>query len=342
MKDITVVSLFDGISGGQQTLKELNIQYANYYASEIEKHPIMVTQDNFPETIQLGDVRNVRYENGFLYSDNGKFYVGEVDLFMGGSPCKNLSSSGNREGLVTENKIDLLSLEQYIDLKNKGFKFKGQSYLFWEYIRLFREIKPKYFLLENVVMKEKWKDLFTQATGAHPILIDSSLVSAQVRKRLYWTNIPNIRQPTEVEIYLSDILEDIEMDSPAAIRGRYLNKASIIGRRLNERGVRDDYNKKVPITQCLEVRNSNTNKSNCLTTVDKDNVLTNLPPGRYPDVYNKKLPYRKYTVTEYARLQGFPDDYCKSISDSQAKKAYGNGWNIPTIKHILRNIEGEI
>jgi len=340
-KGLTVVSLFDGVSGGQQTLKELGISIGDYYASEIEKFPIKVTQDNFPDTIQLGNVKDVYYKDGVLYTKNEEYTIGEVDLVLGGSPCKDLSSSGKQEGMITEEKIELLSLEQYIDLKDRGFKFKGQSYLFWEYIRLLREIKPKYFLLENVRMKDKWKDIFTKETGVDLIEIDSSLVSAQVRKRLYWTNIPNVTQPIDTNIGLDDILEDITFTSPGAIRGRYLNKASIIGRRLNERGVRDDYNKSVPITQCLEVRASNTNKSNCLTTVEKDNVLTNMPIGRHPGAYTNNLPYRNYTVKEYARLQGFPDDYCKSVSDSQAKKAYGNGWNVPTIKHIFKGLVEE-
>jgi hypothetical protein len=103
--------------------------------------------------------------------------------------------------------------------------------------------------------------------------------------------------------------------------GVKLNKATIIGRRLNERGVRDDYNKEVPITQCLEVRATNTDKSNCLTTVEKDNVLTPLPPGRYPDAFKNKLPFRYYTLEEYCRLQTVPEDYFKGIvSESQAKK----------------------
>ena len=115
--------------------------------------------------------------------------------------------------------------------------------------------------------------------------------------------------------------------------------ASIVGRRLNERGVRDDYNKDVAITQCLQVKHKN-EKTGCLTTVDKDNVLSTEPPGRYPDIYNRgDISYRKLTPTECARLQTFPDGWCESVvSNSQSYKAYGNSWTIDVIAHILKHI----
>jgi DNA (cytosine-5)-methyltransferase 3A len=126
------------------------------------------------------------------------------------------------------------------------------------------------------------------------------------------------------------------MINPAAIRGRKLNKATILGRRLNERGVRDDYNKEVPITQCLEVRATNTNKSNCLTTVEKDNVLTIMPIGRHRDAFKNKLPFRYYTLKEYCRLQTVPETFFDNIvSESQAKKMLGNGWTADVIAHIF-------
>lgn len=302
---MNILSLFDGMSCGQLALKKLGIEYDNYFASEIDKHAIKETQANFPNTIQLGDVSNLTAES-----------LPKIDLLIGGSPCTSFSSSGKLEG------------------------FNGKSGLFWHYHRLLNETKPKYFLLENVVMKKEWEKIITEALGVEPILINSSLVSAQNRKRLYWTNIPNVTIPEDKNITLDDILENVEMLNPAAIRGRKLLPGSIIGRKIDEHGVRKDYDANIPYVQCLEVRETNTTKSNCLTTVEKDNVLTSLPIGRHPDVYKNNLPYRNYTLTEYCRLQNVPEDYFKVSSEHQAKKMLGNGWTVDVIAHILQNIKG--
>ena len=329
MKIGNVLSLFDGISCGQIALNKVGISYDNYYASEVDKHVIKATQHNYPNTIQLGSITEVSGSD-----------LPKIDLLIGGSSCQNFSFAGNRVGMSTVDGVKITSLEQYLELKNNGFEFKGESYLFWEYIRLLNEVKPKYFLLENVVMKKEWEDIITEAMGVEPILINSSLVSAQNRRRLYWTNIPNVEQPEDRGIKLVDILEDIDMVNPSAVRGRRLNKATILGRRLNDDGKREDNNKSIPITQCLEVRATNTDKSNCLTTVSKDNVLTIMPIGRHPDAFKNKLPFRYYTVKEYCRLQTVPDDYFGDvISESQIKKALGNGWTVDVIAHIFSYIK---
>ena len=190
-------------------------------------------------------------------------------------------------------------------------------------------------------MKKEWQDIISSYLGVEPIEINSSLVSAQNRRRLYWTNIPNVTLPKDKNITLADILEDIEFPNPAAIRGRRLNKATIVGRRLDENGHRQDYDKTIPITQCLEVRATNTNKSNCLTTVDKDNVLTPLPVGRYPDAFKNSLPFRYYTTKEMCRLQTVPDDFLNMIPDSAARKALGNGWTVDVIAHIFSFLPNE-
>jgi site-specific DNA-cytosine methylase len=232
----------------------------------------------------------------------------------------------------------------------QGFSFAGKqlnfddprSKLFFEFVRLLKECKPKYFLLENVKMKKEYQDVITEHLGVEPILINSSLLSAQNRERLYWANF-EIQQPTDKGINLIDILETDDLINPGAIRGRRLNKATIVGRSLNERGVRDDYNKDVPITQCLEVRATNTNKSNCLTTVEKDNVLTTMPIGRHRDAFKNKLPFRYYTLKEMCRLQTVPENYFNGVSESQAKKMLGNGWTVDVIAHIfkgIKNVEG--
>jgi DNA (cytosine-5)-methyltransferase 3A len=301
-----VLSLFDGMSCGQIALNKLGIEYEGFYSSEIDKHAIKVTQHNFPNTIQIGDVTQLKGEN-----------LPKIDLLIGGSPCQGFSFSG------------------------KGLNFEDpRSKLFFEFVRLIKETNPRYFLLENVKMKKEYEQVITEYLGVEPIEINSSLVSAQNRVRLYWTNIPNIQQPEDRGIGLTDILEDDDKINPGAIRGRQLNKATILGRRLNEEGKREDYNMKIPITQCLEVRATNTNKSNCLTTVAKDNVLTTMPIGRHPDAFKKNLPFRYYTTKEYCRLQTVPDDYFDGVaSDNQIRKMIGNGWTVDVIAHIFSNMK---
>jgi site-specific DNA-cytosine methylase len=150
-----------------------------------------------------------------------------------------------------------------------------------------------------------------------------------------------VTAPPDKGVTLDSILESAEFKHPGAVRGRRLNNASIMGRRLGDRVKRQDYDKSVPITQCLEVRRTNTDKSNCPTTVDKHNVLTPLPPGRYPDAFNNSLPFRYYTVTEYERLQTLPDGYTAGVSEGKAKKAIGNAWTVDVIAWILSHIPRE-
>lgn len=208
---MNILSLFDGMSCGQLAINRLGLSYDKYFASEVDKYAMKVTMANFPNTIQIGDVREVKAS---LFSDTA------ITLMMGGSPCQSFSFAGKRKGMSTKDNIEILSLDQYLELKENNFEFEGQSYLFWEYIRLLNEVKPKYFLLENVMMEERWEKVITKTIGVHPLDINSSLVSAQNRRRLYWTNIglepqglfgdleQTIGQPKEKGILLKDILED--------------------------------------------------------------------------------------------------------------------------------------
>ena len=157
---MNVLSLFDGMSCGQIALDKLGIKVDNYFASEIDKYAIQVTQKNYPNTKQIGSITEVKGED-----------LPKIDLLFGGSPCQSFSIAGNGSG------------------------FDGKSKLFWEFVRVLKECKPKYFLLENVKMKKEWQDVISKALGVEPILIDSSLITAARRERLYWTNIPNIQQP---------------------------------------------------------------------------------------------------------------------------------------------------
>ena len=206
---MNVLSLFDGMSCGRQALERIGIKVDNYYASEIDKYAITVTMANYPNTKQLGSVVDVKGSD-----------LPKIDLLLGGSPCQSFSFAGKRKGMSTKCETEILTLEHYLELKEEGYEFEGQSYLFWEYMRLLNEVKPKYFLLENVMMGKKWQSILTKAIGVEPIVINSSLVSAQNRKRLYWTNIglesnglfgdlkSIIEQPIDKGILLKDILED--------------------------------------------------------------------------------------------------------------------------------------
>lgn len=207
-----VLSLFDGMSCGQIALKELGVPVEKYYASEVDKYAIAQTMLNFPDTIQLGDVRNI---------DARK--LGHVDILMGGSPCQSFSFAGKRTGMTTTEKEEIYTLDRYLELKRAAFEFEGQSYLFWEYVRILhelQEINPNvYFLLENVEMSKKWEKVLSEAIGLQGVHINSGLVSAQIRKRIYWTNIrvktdflgnmyADIPQPEDRGLLLRDILED--------------------------------------------------------------------------------------------------------------------------------------
>lgn len=210
---MNVLSLFDGMSCGQQALERAGIKVDKYFASEIDKYAIQVTMANYPNTIQLGSVVDV---DGYS--------LPKIDILIGGSPCQSFSFAGKRKGMSTKDEQEILTLEHYLELKAEGFEFEGQSYLFWEYMRLLNEVKPKYFLLENVMMGEKWEKILSKAIGVKPIMINSSLVSAQNRQRLYWTNIglePQglfgdlesiIQQPQDKGILLKDILDE-EVDN---------------------------------------------------------------------------------------------------------------------------------
>ena len=170
---MNVLSLFDGMSCGRIALGRLNIKVDNYYASEIDKYAMKVSEANYPDIIQVGDVTQLDTST-----------LPKIDLIMGGSPCQGFSFAGKQ-----------LAFDD------------PRSALFFEFVRCVKELKPKYFLLENVRMKKEYLDIISEQIGVEPIMINSALVSAQNRVRYYWTNIPDIEQPKQRGIVLRDILE---------------------------------------------------------------------------------------------------------------------------------------
>lgn len=175
---MNVLSLFDGISCGRVALERSKIKVDKYYASEIDKYAIQISNKNFPDIIQLGDINKWESWN-----------LSNIDLIIGGSPCQGFSNAG------------------------LGLNFDDpRSKLFFTFIDILKYYKPKYFLLENVKMKQEWQDIISRFIETDPIEIDSALVSGQSRKRLYWTNIPNIVQPEDKGILLKDIIESGTVD----------------------------------------------------------------------------------------------------------------------------------
>ena len=288
MEKINVLSLFDGISCGHIALDKAGIPINKYYASEIDKYAIKVTNKNYPETINLGDVTTV----------SGELFTEKIDLLIGGSPCQGFSQAG----------------------KMKNFD-DPRSKLFWEYVRILQEVKPKYFLLENVVMKQEWQDIISEALGVKPIMIDSSLTSAATRKRLYWTNIPGVGQPEDLGITFGDIRE------------RDVQEGSIY---YTDKGI--DW-----------IRRHEKRTGKTLRIIGDSDKMQMLEASMYKKYSSQRFfgiedthGLRYITVTECERCMNVPDGYTDCCSNTQRYKQLGNGWEVNTITHIFRILKNVI
>ena len=295
-----VLSLFDGISCGMVALERAGIEVEKYYASEICDYAIKISQKNYPNIIQVGDVRNIKCED-----------FSGIDLLIGGSPCQSFSFAGAMVGMTTVEKMEITSLEQYIEFKNKGFTFEGYSYLFWEYVRILKEIKPKYFLLENVKMAKKWENIISNALGVKPILINSELVSAQSRERLYWTNIPNISQPKDKHIYIDNIVQN-------NIEHKYLPKTRLDYNNYDKSKV----DKSIHKNTATQIGNSR-NFGNAVRSNGKAFTLRRINPN---GIIDENGNIREFTPIEAERLQTLPDDYTlvSGIKNKERYEALGN------------------
>lgn len=302
---IKVLSLFDGKSGGQITLKELGIEIDVYCASEIDEHAIKVTQRNFPNTIQLGDVTKVKYENGIIYSENGEFDVGNIDLVIGGSPCQGFSVNGKK-----------LNFDD------------PRSKLLFEFIRIKNEVNPKNYLLENVAtMREDVKILIDEYIGETGMLINSNTFSAQNRKRYYWTNIDVDNELQVSNVVINDILEK-------NVTFTYMKEDKINKQYINP----SETDEVITLNPKMHNGKQTYQQDRIYDCKGKMVALTATLGNRFY-IKDNNDNIRKLTIREQARLQTVPEWYDFSIlSDNQASKVIGNGWTIDVIKHILKEL----
>ena len=292
-----VLSLFDGISCGMVALERAKIPVERYVAYEIEENAIKISKKNYPQIEHMGDVTKADFSQ----------YAG-FDLLIGGSPCQDLS--------------------MYKTSSAEGWKGLdgSKSNLFYNYVIALKEIKPKYFLLENVAsMENKWVDAISKELGVNPIEINSSLVCAAERKRLYWTNIPDIGKLEDRHIMLKDIVVNTEevpqkywYDKPFVYNG-------------------DD--KKVQCT--LDIKGHRNMKEVYNLNGKCNTILCDGDGGhRVKKVYQNGR-CRKLMPVEYERLQTLPDGYTEGVADSRRYTCCGNGWTVDIIAHILKNIPNE-
>ena len=337
---INVLSLFDGMSCGQIALDKLGIKVNNYFASEIDKYAMQVTKHNYPNTKHIGDVTKVKGAD-----------LPTIDLLIGGSPCQGFSFAGKQ-----------LNFED------------PRSKLFFEFVRLIEETKPKYFLLENVRMKKSSQDIISNYLGCEPIEINSNLVSAQSRRRLYWTNIPNIEQPNDKGILLQDVVVEggidcrmTTQDKAYALTASYngavawnsieKKQRTMILEAVNGKKVHIDLFKEAPYsfyetrTEAgkearrrirLETGKDSTPRSKefkmYLPLKDqKANCLVTVE-SPLDFIVDKAWKYRKLYPIEMERLQTVPDGYTSIVSDTQARKMLGNGWTVDVIAHIFNQM----
>lgn len=309
MKDLVILSLFDGMGGGRIALDKLGITPKKYFASEIKKHAIKCATTNYPDIIEIGDVTKIKYENNKLYNDKGEIvYEGHIDLLIGGSPCQDFSIAN------LQNKKN----DNYITYGLNGNKSK----LFYEYLRLKKEIVPTYFLLENVHMKQSSESQLNYYLGVKGIHINSNLVSYQDRKRIYWTNIPNVTTPIDREIDFQDYIDtDVTR----------LEEAKVNPTPCRIRMWNDGKGKQSGLLTCDNI----TNKHKIHTLTRKQDRSPNSGLIAYKDFC------RYLTRRELEDAQTVPHGYTDCVSYNQAQDLLGDGWTIDVISHIFSFIPQE-
>jgi DNA (cytosine-5)-methyltransferase 3A len=314
-----VLSLFDGCGMCYQALKDIGVEVSEYYASEVDKFAIEIALKNHPDIVELGDIT--------LLDDEKLASLGSIDLLCAGFPCTSLSIAARQ--------------------KESGLE-KGQSTLFYEALRVIKAVKPKYFLVENVAsMKNTDRDKISEALGVEPIMINSALLTAQSRKRYYWTNIPNVSQPEDRGILLKDIIESgfTERHKALCVTASYSkvcandyflfgNRQLIFTKPVLLGGIG---NKPYPQGQRVYSINGKS------VTLSANGGGRGAKTGLYEmkGIVSEELkPFvRRLSTTECEKLQGLPEGYTEGVSETQRYKMIGNGFTVPVIAHILNHIE---
>jgi DNA-cytosine methyltransferase len=330
-----ILSLFDGISCARVALDRAGLKVDTYYASEIDKYAILISQKNYPDIVQLGSVV------GLTHWGKNDSQLNGIDLLIGGSPCQDLSiAKKNRKGLAGD-----------------------RSGLFWEYVRILKEVKPKYFILENVAsMSKESQEKITETLGVQPIMINAALLSAQNRKRLFWTNIPGVTQPKDKGIFLKDILESGDTIDEKSLcvtatyhkknardflkkrSGQMVNVGNVGGNAQSQR-VYDPKGKSVTLsaggggmgakTGLYIIQTPRGRNPGGKRALDgKTPVLTSSSWEQNNKLFDDGM-IRKLSPVECERLQCLPDNYTAGISNTQRYTVCGNAFNVDVIAHIL-------
>jgi len=305
-KALNVCSLFDGMSCGQIALERAGVPVNAYYASEIDKYAVQTAKKNYPNTIHIGDVRDVKGDD-----------LADIDLLIGGSPCQGFSFAGQQ-----------LNFDD------------PRSQLFFEFVRIKNETQPKYFLLENVKMRKESEQVITDILGVEPIEINSNLVSAQNRKRLYWTNIPFDLNITDKNIKLKDIIEHgiVDRDKSHCLDANYWkggNLTSYFEKSRRQLVFSED--------GLCHVGLADVNGYDLMKRVyhieGKSPTLNACTGGnREPKIAVGETLWRKLTPLECERLQTVPEGYTEGVSNTQRYKMLGNGWTVDVVAHIFNGL----
>ena len=294
---MNILSLFDGISCARIALDNLGFKVDSYYASEIDKYAISVSKNNYLDIIHLGDIKDIKAKN-----------LPKIDLLIGGSPCQDLSNA------------------------QKGLGLEGsKSSLFYEYMRLLDEVKPNFFLLENV--KNKWGSIMSDYVGVDYLEVNSSIFSAQSRPRYYWTNLDYGNFPNKLSnLTLKDVVEK-NVDEKYSLNKDGLNKF-IHNTKLNDKVTKDGINKVFDLPKGIHKDNERQRRVYSL----KSKSPTILARADTTKIFiNNNV--RKLTPLECERLQGIPDNYTSLASDTQRYKMIGNAFTVSVIEHFLKGLE---
>jgi DNA-cytosine methyltransferase len=294
---MNILSLFDGISCARIALDNLGFKVDSYYASEIDKYAISVSKNNYLDITHLGDIKDINAKD-----------LPKIDLLIGGSPCQDLSNA------------------------QKGLGLEGsKSSLFYEYMRLLDEVKPNFFLLENV--KNKWGSIMSDYVGVDYLEVNSSIFSAQSRPRYYWTNLDYGNFPNTLSnLTLKDVVEK-NVDDKYSLNKDGLNKF-IHNTKLNDKVTKDGINKVFDLPKGIHKDNERQRRVYSL----KSKSPTILARADTTKIFiNNKV--RKLTPLECERLQGIPDNYTSLASDTQRYKMIGNAFTVSVIEHFLKGLE---